>query len=790
MDVPVDPIASMRERLSRHWLARLRREAELGALDRAVALGLLERVEHAGGMSFFKKGKAVVGRTIDRVRRLLQHSAGFRAVGTARVDEPGNEWEIPDDELDNVWAVPAKSSSPATRSGSRSKAVDLMLEDRGECSSATGSSAEPADGDGDGAGALPIAETAGAEGPDQIRVKRKRRRSVDRMALLRLVRSQATPPAATQVTTMLMLADAVARAGHDLADVLATLRRPRPIIAITGTVTGFEASFVNLLKLGNILPGRGASINGYELRSIRDARMTDGAARVFVLFPPRDFASDGSDIVDQQVGLAVQTAYPILAVADERDQIPPLLLAAADLNLVCQPVTPGLLVETMKVVLGSKTIRLSTDQLDSSLPPETIQGRAQAKAQADVGGDVDEAGSSCSGIDAIIDLTAETASSIFEGCGALTLADLALAIRSGMTAERCVALLRSLIDRRQAHETQASPAKATSSSGSSATTRRNKIGSGSTRIEPEPLPEKPDMTETAKARPPLRVETLSGYGKACDWALSLKEDLSLWRAGFLDWPEMSTRLLLAGPPGTGKTTFARALGNSLQLPVFATSVGTWLEPSYLGDVLARMSAAFSEAESNAPCILFVDEIDGIGRRGGTSGRHDEYWHSVVNRALELMDGAIKTQGVVIVGATNHPEAIDPALLRSGRLEARVDIPLPDVDALVGILRHHLGDDAEAIVASAALSSTSGSNIAVRDDPVQERATGDRDGQRTSSRAYSPTRSQWRWLHREVLCPRKALRELAGRVVRQMRLSFGPDDTTGMEAKTGSSDGEQ
>src|SRR5690606_19821037 len=153
-------------------------------------------------------------------------------------------------------------------------------------------------------------------------------------------------------------------------------------------------------------------------------------------------------------------------------------------------------------------------------------------------------------------------------------------------------------------------------------------------------------------------------------------------------------------PGTGKTTFARALANTLQLKLLATSVGTWLEPSHLGDVLARMSAAFAEAEANAPCILFIDEIDGIGRRGSSGRDYDDYWISVVNRALELMDGSVKSEGVIIVGATNNPEVIDKALLRSGRLETRIDIPLPDVDGLVAILRHHLKDDLAAVVESA------------------------------------------------------------------------------------------
>src|SRR3546814_11403708 len=96
---------------------------------------------------------------------------------------------------------------------------------------------------------------------------------------------------------------------------------------------------------------------------------------------------------------------------------------------------------------------------------------------------------------------------------------------------------------------------------------------------------------------------------------------------------MSTRLLVAGPPGTGKTTFARALGNTLQVPMIATSVANWLEPGYLGDVLKRITATFDTAKLRAPCILFIDEIDNIGNRGGDGGnnKYDEYWRSVVNR---------------------------------------------------------------------------------------------------------------------------------------------------------------
>ncbi len=136
---------------------------------------------------------------------------------------------------------------------------------------------------------------------------------------------------------------------------------------------------------------------------------------------------------------------------------------------------------------------------------------------------------------------------------------------------------------------------------------------------------------------------------------------------------MSTKLLLSGPPGTGKTTFARALCNTIQVPLLATSLSTMLEPGYLGDVLKAMSEAFEIARNNAPSILFIDEIDNIGRRSNGGGRHDEYWNSLINRMLELLDGVAKTEGVIVVAATNFPERIDSALLRSGRLETRVDI---------------------------------------------------------------------------------------------------------------------
>ena len=218
-------------------------------------------------------------------------------------------------------------------------------------------------------------------------------------------------------------------------------------------------------------------------------------------------------------------------------------------------------------------------------------------------------------------------------------------------------------------------------------------------VQPRKAEGKPDGKAGPAKDRVLLIEDLAGYGAARDWARDLRSDLALWSKGQLDWSDMSTKLLLSGPPGTGKTTFAKALCNSLQVPMLATSVAQWLEPGYLGDVLKCMSAAFDTARKHAPAILFIDEIDGIGGRSNSARSHADYWDSVVNRALELLDGVGRSEGIIVVGATNNPDRIDPALRRSGRLERHIVIPQPDSAALIGILAHHLGDDLPHILES-------------------------------------------------------------------------------------------
>ena len=193
---------------------------------------------------------------------------------------------------------------------------------------------------------------------------------------------------------------------------------------------------------------------------------------------------------------------------------------------------------------------------------------------------------------------------------------------------------------------------------------------------------------------------------------------------FLKDPKKFTKLggkipkgvLLIGPPGTGKTLLAKAIAGEADVPFFSISGSDFVE-MFVGVGAARVRDLFIQGKRNAPCIIFIDEIDAVGRhRGaGLGGGHDER-EQTLNQLLVEMDGFESKEGVIIIAATNRPDVLDPALLRPGRFDRQVYVPNPDVKGREGILKVHskdkpLSDDVDLSIIARGTPGFSGADLA-------------------------------------------------------------------------------
>ena len=147
-------------------------------------------------------------------------------------------------------------------------------------------------------------------------------------------------------------------------------------------------------------------------------------------------------------------------------------------------------------------------------------------------------------------------------------------------------------------------------------------------------------------------------------------------------------ILLVGPPGTGKTLLARAVAGEAGVPFFSISGSDFVE-MFVGVGASRVRDLFENAKKNAPCIIFIDEIDAVGRQrgAGLGGGHDER-EQTLNQLLVEMDGFGENEGIIIVAATNRPDILDPALLRPGRFDRQITVGRPDVKGREAVLKVH------------------------------------------------------------------------------------------------------
>ena len=481
-------------------------------------------------------------------------------------------------------------------------------------------------------------------------------------------------PLVSNIVAALVLARAIENGRVPLARIVRAAAMPAPVVALHGPIAGFEQAMRRLIETPGFVPGGALSgIDGEYVYDDGTFAGSEAPGRIYIQFLGQSIARLTGATLQRRLVSATTRDYPVVAISERAEAIPPEIAIAADIGLV-----GGWLdypfVSTMIAAMHGASGLAALEQWSTAYDAHY-----------------------------------------------LTIDDVVLAFRPGRGASEVIAVLASLTERNRvaareddddddeppskntgksskSKQDAKSSEKSSSGKDSGGGWKRDKP-SGAEVIQPEPL----GQGETD--RPSLAVETLSGYGKAKTWALDLKADLADHRAGSLAWSDMSTKLLLHGPPGTGKTTFARALCNSLQIPLVVTSVSTWLQGGHLNDVIAKMAKTFVEARALAPAILFIDEIDGIGKRQPAEREYADYWNTVVNKALELLDGAVKSEGVIIVGATNRPQEIDAALKRSGRLETHIEIPMPDVATLTEIFAHHLGDDLASLVNGKASDET-------------------------------------------------------------------------------------
>jgi cell division protease FtsH len=213
----------------------------------------------------------------------------------------------------------------------------------------------------------------------------------------------------------------------------------------------------------------------------------------------------------------------------------------------------------------------------------------------------------------------------------------------------------------------------------------------------------------------LTLDELHGLDEPVAWAKSTIADIEGWRRGEIAWDAVDAGVVLNGPPGTGKTTFAKIFAGATGLPLVTATLAKWQGSgeAHLGHLLRAMRKDFDEARSKSPAIVFVDELDSFPNRSALTHNYKDYVIEVVNAFIEQLDGLQGRQGLIFIGATNDVRRCDPAIVRAGRLNRIIEVRLPapaDIEKMMRVrLRGDLKDEALEEMSLLAIGS-SGADI--------------------------------------------------------------------------------
>lgn len=192
------------------------------------------------------------------------------------------------------------------------------------------------------------------------------------------------------------------------------------------------------------------------------------------------------------------------------------------------------------------------------------------------------------------------------------------------------------------------------------------------------------------------LATAVEYGAARTWGLALARDMQDYRAGIIPWSAVDRGAIFFSGPGMGKSVLARSIAHACEASLVVGSVGELFAASsgHLDGVIKSMRELFARAMASAPAILFLDEIDGLPSRESLDSRNRDWWMPVIEDFMLQLDDATsgRREGIVVIGATNRIGAIDPAILRPGRLERAIELTAPDADGILNILRFHVQGD--------------------------------------------------------------------------------------------------